>query len=302
LEQIKKLINDFLKYIEIQKGYSPNTIRAYAKDLQGFLDFLILKENFQQDDSIEQISLHHIRNYIGSLYATHKKTSISRKLSAIRSFFNFLEQRRIINKNPVWNISSPKPEKYLPRYLNVDEIFRLLAIESNNSWRSLRDMAMLELLYSCGIRAEELRALNIEDIDVYEKIVKIKGKGNKERIVPIGKYALNAIEKYLNSIHHIKEKLIGALFINARGKRLSTRSIRRIVKKYVIKSGLSWDISPHSLRHSFATHLLESGADLRVVQEMLGHTKISTTLRYTHLTIDRLMEVYDKAHPRGKAK
>ena len=296
----RELIEDFLRYIEVQKGYSQNTIRAYALDLMDFFDFLASHEGFNEKDAIDDITMHHIRAYIGSIYKTHKKTTIVRKLSTIRSFFNFLEKRGISKKNPAWDISSPRPEKYLPRYLNVDEIFNLLDIKAGEGWRALRDMAILELLYSCGIRAGELRNLNIEDVDIDDHTIKIKGKGDKERIVPIGMYALNAIKKYLDSIKKLIKGQRSPLIINAKGERLSTRSIRRIVKKYAIKSGLSWDVSPHSLRHSFATHLLEGGADLRAVQELLGHSNISTTQKYTHLTLDKLMEVYDRAHPRGK--
>ncbi len=302
MKKAKELIQDFLSYIKVQKGYSQNTIRAYAADLKDFFAFLSSHQGFGEEDSIDDITIHNIRSYVGSIYKSHKKTSIVRKLSAIRSFFNFLEKKGITDKNPAWNISPPRPERYLPRYLNVDEVFKLLDIKTGNGWRFFRDMAILELLYSCGIRAQELVDLNIEDIDVHEKIVKIRGKGDKERIVPIGEYASAAIKRYLDSIKGIIKDTNrkGPLIINARGNRLTTRSIRRIVKKYAIKSGLGWDVSPHSLRHSFATHLLEGGADLRAVQEMLGHSNISTTQRYTHLTLDKLMEVYDKAHPRGK--
>ena len=296
----RELIEDFLRYIEVQKGYSRNTMRAYASDLRDFFDFLASREGFNEKDSIDDITMHHIRAYIGSIYKSHKKTTIVRKLSAIRSFFNFLEKRGISKKNPAWNISSPRSEKYLPRYLNVDEVFKLLDIKAGEGWRALRDMAILELLYSCGIRAGELRNLNIEDVDTNDRTIKIRGKGDKERIVPIGTHALNALQRYLDSVKKIIKGQNSPLIINAKGKRLSTRSIRRIVKKYAIMSGLSWDVSPHSLRHSFATHLLEGGADLRAVQELLGHSNISTTQKYTHLTLDRLMEVYDRAHPRGK--
>lgn len=297
---IERLILDFLNHIKIQKGYSQNTVRAYARDLRDFFDFLRSHEGFHEKDTINDITIHNLRSYIGSLYKTHKKTSIVRKLSAIRSFFNFLEKRGVTNKNPAWNMSSPKPEKHLPRYLNVDEVFKLLDVKTENGWRFLRNTAILELLYSCGIRAGELRNLNIEDLDIDERIIRVKGKGEKERIVPIGTHAFNAINNYLDSIKNIIREPKGPLIINAKGKRLSTRSIRRIVKKYAIRSGLSWDISPHSLRHSFATHLLEGGADLRAVQELLGHSNISTTQKYTYLTLDRLMAVYDKSHPRGK--
>ena len=298
------LIENFVNYLKHQKGYSHNTLRAYTVDLRDFFSFLLDKCGFSEKDGIEKVSIYEIRSFIGSMYKNHKKSTVARKLSSLRSFFNFLEKTGIIKKNPAWNISFPKSEKYLPRHLNVDEVFKILDIKNETSdWKLLRDKAMLELLYSCGIRAGELVSLNVEDIDMQEKVIKIRGKGNKERIVPIGRYALKALKEYLSVLGNIKKgRLAGALFLNREGKRISDRSVRRIVKKYVVKKGLSWDISPHSLRHSFATHLLEGGADIRVVQEMLGHANLSTTQRYTHLTLDALMQVYDRAHPRAKEK
>ena len=303
---IELLIKSFINYLRHQKGYSANTLKAYERDLVDFFSFLLSKCGFSEKDSIDKVSIYEIRNFIGSMYKTHKKSTISRKLSSIRSFFNFLERTGTIRKNPAWNISFPKPEKYLPRYLSVDNICEILDIEAENDafvdWRLFRDKAILELLYSCGIRVSELVSLNIEDIDMHENVIKIKGKGDKERIVPMGKYALEAIKKYLSVLDNVKKDNTRALFLNRSGKRISDRSVRRIVKKYAIKKGLSWDISPHSLRHSFATHLLEGGANIRVVQEMLGHASLSTTQRYTHLTLDRLIQVYNKSHPRAKEK
>ncbi len=300
---IKRLIENFLSYLETQKGYSRNTIRAYKIDLCHFLSFL-MEKGISEEDSVEKISTYNIREYLSSIYEAYETTSIVRKLSTIKSFFNFLEKRRIINKNPVWHISFPKIKKYLPPYLSIDEIKRLLKSEDkgDKDWRSYRNRAILELLYSCGIRASELVTLDVEDIDLEDGFIKVKGKGDKERIVPMGRYAIEIIKKYLSCLGAIKGKTEGALFVNKDGKRLSDRSIRRIVKKYAIQSGLDLDISPHSLRHSFATHLLEGGADIRAVQEMLGHSSLSTTQRYTHLTLSKLSEVYNKAHPRSKEK
>ncbi len=301
-DDIKGLVNYFLGYLKFQKGYSQNTIKAYKIDLCNFFSFLISNRGFTADSDVEEITLYDIRSYIGSIYKAYKKTSIARKLSAIKSFFGFLEKNRVIKRDPTWNISLPKTEKNLPRYLSVDEVFNLLDLRSeNDKWTVLRDKAILELLYSCGIRVGELVALNMENLDLEEGLLKIKGKGDKERIVPVGNRALSSIKNYLNAIRSIRKDK-EALFINNKGERLSDRSIRRIVKKYVIKKGLSWDISPHSLRHSFATHLLEAGADIRVVQELLGHSSLSTTQKYTHLTLNRLIEVYAKAHPRAKEK
>lgn len=300
MKGIKELIEDFLGYLDTQKGYSKNTIRAYNIDLCHFLSFL-KEKGISEEDSIERINTYDIRSYLSFIYEFYETTTVVRKLSAIKSFFNFLEKRRKIKKNPAWHISYPKTKRYLPPYLSIDEIKELLRKgDGKDSWRSLRDRAILELLYSCGIRASELVALDVEDIYLEDGFIKVRGKGDKERIVPMGRYAVEIIKDYLSCIVSIKGKIEGALFVNKDGKRLSDRSIRRIVKKYAIQRGLDPSISPHSLRHSFATHLLEGGADIRAVQEMLGHSSLSNTQRYTHLTLNKLLEVYNKTHPRSK--
>ncbi len=293
MEKIRVFLEDFISYLKFQKGYSEKTTKAYRKDIEEFFKFLISEKKIQK---IDQVNLAYIRGYLGKLYRRCKKTTISRKLSAVRSFFKFLEKRSVIRENPFWNVSNPKTEKTLPRYLTVDEVLRLIESSNGKDWRSIRNRAILELLYSCGMRVSELRNLDLDDIDLKEGIIKIRGKGEKERIVPVGNYAKKALAEYMTIHIPRKDK---AVFVNSKGERLSTRTIRRIVKRCAIRSGLSREISPHSLRHSFATHLLEGGADLRTVQELLGHSTISTTQRYIHLTLDRLMEVYNKAHPRS---
>ena len=305
-----RLKEDFLAHLEAQKGYSKHTLRSYRVDLGQFVDFLLSKEltGKSQSDAgfpgINEVTPQSIKAYLGSLHGCLKRTSISRKLSAIRSFFLFLEKERVINKNPACDISSPRLEKYLPDYLSVDDAFRFLERPNRNKWLGMRDLALLELLYSCGIRASELAALDIQDIDFDQSLVKVIGKGNKERIIPVGQQALHIIRDYLEITQDIRKKkglqpAKGVLFINWRGGRLSVRSLGRIVKRYAIESGLTSEISPHALRHTFATHLLDGGADLRSVQELLGHASLATTQRYTHVSLDRLMEVYDKAHPRS---
>jgi integrase/recombinase XerC len=300
--QIKK----FIFYLESQKAYSANTVKSYRNDLAQFLGFLANKgsisEGEEPDVEYGPIDFLTLREYLGSLYGRYKRTTIARKLSALRSFFHYLESNGLIGSNPAADISTPKQGKYIPAYLPVDDMFRLLEGPDKKEPLGLRDLAILEVLYSCGIRVAELVGLNLSSIDFEQRLVKVVGKGNKERVVPIGRHALHAIMMYMEATHSLRknrrEDTDQPLFLNFRGSRLSTRSIRTIVKKYTGKCGLTTEITPHSLRHTFATHLLDGGADLRSVQELLGHVSLSTTQKYTHVSLDKLMEVYDKAHPR----
>jgi integrase/recombinase XerC len=305
---LRDLAGDFLQALQHQKGYSPHTVKSYLADLNHFLEFLGTEEDAEAGNRVrleaDAVDAREIRSYLGSLFGHYRRTSIARRLSAIRSFFGFLEKEGFLDGNPAKEISSPKLEKYIPGYLTVDEVFRLLERPEKGAPAGLRDLAILELLYSCGIRVGELAGLNIPSVDPDERLLKVRGKGKKERIVPVGRHALNAIRHYVEATEELRRRLDGGrrerpLFLNYRGGRLSTRSIRRIVKRYVNECGLSPEISPHSMRHTFATHMLEGGADLRSVQELLGHESLSTTQKYTHVTLDRLMEVYDKAHPRS---
>lgn len=295
-------IENFIGYLRHQKGYSLHTIRNYHTDLRQFSRFLVSREASPDCERVDPIA---IREYLGSLYGTLTRRTIARKLSAIRSFFRFLEKKGLSRGNPANDIQTPKLEKYIPRYLPVDDVFRLLQRPKRDKPLGLRDLAILETLYSCGIRVSELEALNISSMDFEERLVKVVGKGNKERIVPVGRQALKAVKDYLEATQSIRRKTRSysqesPLFLNIRGGRLSVRSLGRIIKRYAREIGLSSDISPHSMRHTFATHLLEGGADLRSVQELLGHVSLSTTQKYTHVTLDRLMEVYDRTHPRSK--
>jgi len=302
-------IETFINYLKDQKGYSPHTIKNYHIDLKQFSEFLGSrnKSSWKRETGleIEAIDATAIRAYLGSLYGRLTRTTIARKLSTVRSFLLFLERSGLIQSNPAADIATPKLEKYIPVYLPVDDVFRLLERPDREKPLGLRDLAILEVLYSCGIRVSELEALNTSGIDFEEHLVRVIGKGNKERIVPIGRTALKAVRNYLDAVEYLRKKVgdvskDGPLFINSRGGRLSARSIGRIIKRYAIESGLTSEISPHSMRHTFATHLLDGGADLRSVQELLGHASLSTTQKYTHVSLDRLMEVYDKAHPRSK--
>jgi integrase/recombinase XerC len=306
--RLADLTDSFIDYLRSQKGYSDHTVKNYQVDLDHFLKFLVNKEKStgkkQIAPELESIDFLVIREYLGRLYGRYKRTTIARKLSTIRSFFYFLERKGLVQGNPAAHISSPKRGRYIPTHLPVDEMFRLLEGPDRAKPLGLRDLAILEVLYSCGIRVSELSGLNLSSIEFDQRLVKVLGKGNKERIVPIGRKALRAIQDYVEATLPLRKKAQREpqdepLFINFRGGRLTTRSIGRVVKKYASQCGLMTEITPHSLRHTFATHLLDGGADLRSVQELLGHVSLSTTQKYTHVSLEKLMEVYDKAHPRS---
>jgi integrase/recombinase XerC len=286
---MKKYLDKFLKYLEVQRGASPHTIRAYRKDLELFFE-----------SASDEIDLSDIRGFVASeITGGRKKTTASRRLAALRSFFKFLHREGYIKANPAKLVSSPKLPKQLPRFLSVDEVFSLVEKPEGIGFLAARDRAVLELLYSSGLRVSELSALNVEDLNLREGMLKVRGKGKKERIVPVGTKAMDALKAYMVERALLK-KPHEALFLNRKGTRLTDRGVRRIVMKYSRMLALSGKVSPHTLRHTFATHLLQSGADLRVIQELLGHSSLSTTQKYTHLDIVHLMDVYDKAHPFAK--
>jgi len=298
----------FEGYLRDQKGYSPHTVKSYLTDLAQFAQFLSSKEKSPRSEErgdipVDGIDPLRVREYVGSCYGRLRRSSIARKLSSVRTFFLFLEKEGLNRGNPAADISTPKLEKPLPAYLPVDDVFRLLARPNREEPLGLRDLAILEVLYSTGIRVGELQGLDVANVDLDQRLVKVRGKGDRERIVPIGRQAVAVLRRYLAATCNLRKGCSGKLprdplFINFRGGRLSVRSMGRIVKRYVKETGLTHEISPHSMRHSFATHLLDGGADLRSVQELLGHQSLSTTQKYTHVSMDRLMEVYDKAHPR----
>lgn len=291
---MKKHIDRFCNFLKVEKDISPHTLRAYTRDLGEFLLFT--------DKKVSDINNLDIRDFLASLHHKKlKKSSISRKLATIRSFFKYLYREGSVTKNPAKFVSSPKVQKVLPRFLTVDEAFALMNSPKGDTFLATRDRAILELLYSSGLRVSELTSLNINDFDLKGSIVRVKGKGKKERIVPVGSKALESVKDYLPERILLKKKSL-ALFLNNRGGRLTQRSVRRIVDKYSRMIALESRLSPHTLRHTFATHLLNSGADLRAIQELLGHSSLSTTQKYTHVDIARLMEVYDKAHPMAKKK
>ncbi len=292
-------IKRFRDFLVSERNYSEHTIRAYMTDLGEFSGFLKEKGIFTQGTEISSIDVVSIRVYIGWLYGKkNSKKSISRKLASIRSFFEFLMRENAIQKNSAKLVPTPKGEKRLPAFLTVDETFKLIETTDTKNVLGLRDKAILELLYSSGLRVSELVGIDLGNLNLTNSLVKVLGKGSKERIVPIGSKAVQAIRQFIEKRHEIRPTG-DFLFVNSRGGRLTVRSVGRIVKKYSIISGIPKNVSPHVLRHTFATHLLGSGADLRAIQEMLGHSSLSTTQRYTHTSIEKIMEIYDKTHPRA---
>jgi integrase/recombinase XerC len=302
---MKKLIQSFIDYIKTEKGYSKHTIRNYESDLRQFSKFVVAKKGLTKDDpGIDLVDYTLIRSYLGELFNTCKRKTIARKLSALKSFFSYLELRGVTSFNPAVDISTPKQEKRIPAYLPIDDMFALLEQPDKEKELGLRDLAILELLYSSGLRVSELVTLDIEKLDLTSRLVRVSGKGGKERLLPIGRKATIVIKEYLENTEKTRKKAgysatQGPLFLNYRGGRLSGRSVDRLVKRYSRQCGITGEISPHSIRHTFATHLLDGGADLRSIQELLGHVNLSTTQKYTHVSIDKLMEVYDKSHPRS---
>jgi integrase/recombinase XerC len=302
------LIQDFQIYLEVERNVSSHTQKAYIADLQEFIHFLQSNSFVKKKDEVINIESEAIRAYLGYLYRQKvKKVTVNRKVSSLRAFYKYLLRNGKIKKNPANMVQTPKTEKYMPTFLSVDETFQLLNAAGEKPALDLRSRAMIELFYSSGLRLSELAGLNVMDIDFNQELVKVRGKGKKERIVPVGKTALQALREYLENTGELRRNIDAdvfknPLFLNARGKRITTRSIARIVDEATSRSGIGRKISPHALRHSFATHLLNAGADLRSIQELLGHKSLSTTQKYTAVNINRMMEVYDKAHPRAKNK
>ncbi len=286
---MRRHIESFLRYLDIQKGVSAHTLRAYRKDLEEFVEFV--------KEGPSEIELIDVRAFVAQQIKNGlSKTTAGRRLAAVRSFLKYLNREGYIEANPAKLVSTPKAQKLLPKFLTVDEAFALIEQPAGIGFMKARDRAILELLYSSGLRVSEVAGLTMEDINTREAVVRVKGKGKKERILPVGSKALDAIKSYLVEKLLLKRRST-TVFINRRGGKLSERGIRRIVVKYAKQSGIGGSIGPHTIRHTFASHLLQSGADLRVIQELLGHSSLSTTQKYTHLDLTHLMDVYDKAHP-----
>jgi integrase/recombinase XerC len=311
-------LGEFIRYMRVQKGASEHTLRAYEIDLKKFFAFLGYPDDKAEDGpddesvnvpetkpepesesepepepEIDQLSIRTFLAY--ELESGSARSSVSRRLATLRSFFSYLQREGYVKVNVAKLVTSPRVPDKLPRFLSIDEAFELIGKADTEGPNSARDKAILELAYSSGLRVSELEGLDMNSLDMEEGDVRVMGKGGKERIVPVGGKALDALRVYISD-------RVGALkndpiFLNKNGTRLGDRSIRRIVKKYAALMSLGPDVTPHTLRHTFATHLLHEGADLRVIQELLGHASLSTTQKYTHLDIAKLMEVYDSAHP-----
>ena len=298
-------IRDYQTYLTSERNVSEHTRMAYIKDVEEYAEFL-QKNNFIDNiDGILNVAADTVRAYLGYLFRRKvKKVTVNRKISSLRSFYKYLIRSGKTKNNPAGMIQSSKTEKYMPNFLSVDEMFELLQAWNDTSTAGLRNRAMLELFYSSGLRLGELAGLNVMDLDFDQALVKVRGKGRKERIVPVGAPARQALQEYLAKTKEVRKKnsedvFNSPLFLNLRGARITARSIARIVDEATKKSKIGRKISPHALRHTFATHLLNAGADLRSIQELLGHESLSTTQKYTAVNINRMMEIYDKAHPRA---
>ena len=291
-ETFIRMTEAFYRYLANEKGASPHTMRAYKGDLGDFMTFVAKSSATEIDHKL-------IRAYIVTIYNGLKKSSLARKVASIRAYFKFLKRKGHLKDNPALLIKNPRVEKQLPKFYTVDEMFLFLDGLPADSWLHLRNRAIFELIYSTGMRASEALGLDRGHVHMDGLWALVKGKGGKERVLPFGDKAKEAIERYLNARQDsasISSK--SPLFVNARGKRLSYRGLLKIMKKHQLTAGLFKDLALHGLRHSFATHMLDGGADLRSIQELLGHSKLSTTQKYTHVSMDKIMEIYDKAHPR----
>ncbi|MFK2824273.1 site-specific tyrosine recombinase XerD [Bacillus sp. B190/17] len=297
---MKDRLQDFIHYMIVEKGLAKNTVAAYERDLKHYILFL---DKVEQLTSLNDVMRMHIVQFLGHLKTEGKSAkTIARHVASIRSFHQFLLRDKAVEHDPSVHIEPPKMEKTLPKVLNLTEVEALLESPDISTPLGMRDQAMLELLYATGMRVSELTSLNLDDIHLMMGFVRCTGKGNKERIIPIGKTAIRVIETYLQTGRpklHSKKHAEEALFLNHHGKRLSRQGFWKILKALAKKSNIQKELTPHTLRHSFATHLLENGADLRAVQEMLGHADISTTQIYTHVTKTRMKDVYTQFHPRA---
>jgi integrase/recombinase XerC len=298
MEMLSRQITIFCGYLDTERNMSPHTLAAYRRDLDQLASFVVSDKG----EAATVLDVDHIllRRYLAQLGKSVKKSSVGRKLAAIRSFFRYLLRCGVVSKNPAELIATPKKENRLPFHLDIDQVTTLVEAPAADHKYALRDRAILEMLYSCGLRVSELTGLNIGELDMSGEMVRVMGKGGKERIVPVGSRAITAIREYLADRTELAG--CGPLFLNTRGQRINRRSVARIIDGYVLRIAAFKRISPHILRHTFATHMLEGGADLRAIQELLGHASLSTTQKYTHVGIDRLMEVYDKAHPKAHTK
>lgn len=301
---LQENLTQFLQHLKYERNLSPHTLRNYASDLEQFQQHLFAVEK-RDDFPVAEIDRLTIREWMASLHGDHKKTSVARKLASLRTFFQFLIREGKLESNPAKLVATPKIERKLPNHLSMEDAVRFIETPDINTDLGRRDRAILEFLYATGIRVGELVGIDINDVDFRERMVRVTGKRKKQRIVPFGEPAAQAVVLYLESTRSIflagapEAERDNALFLHRRGGRLTTRSVGRMIDKYIKTCADIHDISPHSLRHTFATHLLDSGADLRDIQELLGHARLSTTQIYTQVSMEKMIEVYDKAHPKA---
>ena len=303
---LSKHLEEFLQHLKYERNVSPHTLRNYASDLEQFRDHL-LKIEKREDVSVEQIDRLTIREWMSELHtANKKKASIARKLASLRTFFQFLVREGKLESNPAKLVATPRIERKLPNHLSVEDAVRFIETPDANTDLGRRDRAICEFLYATGIRVGELVNIDLKDIDFRSRLVRVTGKRRKQRIVPFGEPALHALMHYLEETRGVflsncpeAKRNMQACFLNYQGTRITTRSVGRMIDKYIKQCASVHDISPHSLRHSFATHLLDSGADLRDIQELLGHARLSTTQIYTQVSMEKMIEVYDRAHPKA---
>jgi integrase/recombinase XerC len=303
------LFTQFFDHLRYERNVSEHTLRNYRSDLSQFLDYLAPAERKlgkRNAPDIKEIDHLTIREWLSSLHSAHKKkASVARKLAALRTFFQFLVREGLIELNPAKLVSTPRLEKKLPQHLSIEEAIKFIESPDTETDLGKRDRAMLELMYATGVRVSELTKMDLSDIDFRNKLIRVTGKRRKERIVPFGDPASTALKTYLGARDRflanaqVSDREPEAVFLNYQGTRITTRSVGRMVEKYIRICAGVHNISPHALRHSFATHLLDSGADLRDIQELLGHARLSSTQIYTHVSMEKLIEVYDKAHPKA---
>ena len=306
-DPLEQQIDAFAQYLADERRSSARTVETYIRDLRAFRDYVV-EEGLPAD--AREIDIVALRGFLSSLFGSNQAATLKKKVSAVRSFFKFLLKRQIIEQNPASGLRSPKIAKSLPRFLTVDQAFRVMDAPPKEAKRAklfrARDQALLETLYGTGVRVSELAGMNLDHCDFTESEVRVLGKGGKERIVPLGKSAVEAIRAYLPErgalIEKAKQSHSDALWLSRGGRRLSVRQVQNIVRRHGTLGAGRSDLHPHAMRHTCATHLLDAGADLRSIQELLGHSSLSTTQRYTHVSVDRLMEVYDQAHPLARDK
>jgi integrase/recombinase XerC len=299
-----KMIGRFLKYLEIERNCSALTIKSYREDLDLLLNYL--QEKLGRIPAPDEITPLELRTYVSAMHeAGYAKTSVARRLASLRSFFKFAQREGKCESNPAKPLRNPRKERKLPHFLSNQEIGQLLAAPPKSDPQGIRDRAILETMYSAGLRVSELVGMNLDDLDLMDGLVRIRGKGKKERLSPLGSFAVKALQSWLKvrePAANLPAKHGSPVFLNRFGKRLTTRSIARMLEKYLKLTGLDLRTSPHTLRHSFATHLLDRGADIRSVQELLGHKSLVTTQIYTHVSTAGLKEVYESAHPRARRR